>query len=48
MKNLFSLEVEHYSKYTLRWFAAAINAIGLVAFGVITYGICMMIEWWAA
>lgn len=35
MKNLFSLEVEHYSKYTLRWFAAAINAIGLVAFGVI-------------
>ncbi|MDH8410568.1 Uncharacterised protein [Klebsiella pneumoniae] len=48
MKNLFSLEVEHYSKYTLRWFAAAINAIGLVAFGIITYGICILIEWWTA
>ncbi|EOA4527440.1 MULTISPECIES: hypothetical protein [Enterobacteriaceae] len=42
------LDPDCYSKYTLRWFAAAINAIGLVAFGAITYGICMMIEWWAA
>ncbi|HHO6715678.1 TPA: hypothetical protein ACRVQG_004787 [Klebsiella variicola] len=42
------LDPDCYSKYTLRWFAAAINTIGLIAFGVITYGICMMIEWWTA
>ncbi|EPJ4018125.1 hypothetical protein WJH17_005173 [Klebsiella pneumoniae] len=48
MKKFFDTDPDHYSKYALRRFSAAINAIGLVAFGVITYGICMMIEWWTA
>ncbi|WP_277750012.1 hypothetical protein [Raoultella planticola] len=39
---------DHYSKYTLRRFAILADVICLVFVGVVTYGICMFIEWWTA
>ncbi|HIE4887516.1 hypothetical protein [Klebsiella pneumoniae] len=39
------LEPDCYSKYTLRWFAAAVDVAGWVAVFVVTWGICMFIEW---
>lgn len=39
---------DHYSKYTLRRFAILVDVICLVFVGVVTYGICMFIEWWTA
>lgn len=48
MKRLSEIDPDHYSKYTLRRFAAVVDAIGLIVFGVLTWGICMFIEWWTA
>lgn len=46
MKRFFDTDPDHYSKYVLRWFAAVVNTVGLIAFGVVTWGICVVIEWW--
>ncbi|HFD2653593.1 TPA: hypothetical protein ACRR76_003642 [Klebsiella quasipneumoniae] len=43
-----NFEPENYSKYTLRRFAALFDVICLVLIAVVTVGICMFIEWWAA
>ncbi|UYB54945.1 hypothetical protein N6B35_16550 [Klebsiella michiganensis] len=40
-----NFDPDHYSKYALRRFAAVANLIGLIVFIVLTWGICMMIEW---
>lgn len=37
-----NFDPENYSKYALRRFAAV---IGLIVFVVLTWGICMIIEW---
>lgn len=39
---------DHYSKYTLRRFAALFDAICWVLIAVATWGISMIIEWWTA
>lgn len=39
---------ENYSKYTLRRFALLVDVICWVVIGAVTYGICMIIEWWVA
>ncbi|WPI27718.1 hypothetical protein [Klebsiella oxytoca] len=43
-----NFDPDHYSKYALRRFAAVANLIGLIVFVVLTWGICMIIEWWTA
>lgn len=43
-----NFDPENYSKYTLRRFAILVDVICWVFVGVVTYGICMFIEWWAA
>ncbi|HBQ5956558.1 TPA: hypothetical protein L7639_002326 [Klebsiella pneumoniae subsp. pneumoniae] len=48
MKKFFDIDPDHYSKYALRRFAAVLNLLGLIAFPVATWGICMLIEWWTA
>ncbi|HHB8386035.1 TPA: hypothetical protein ACN7CF_001565 [Klebsiella pneumoniae] len=40
-----NIDPENYSKYTLRRFAAVIEIAGWVAVFVVTWGICMVIEW---
>ncbi|WP_275944297.1 hypothetical protein [Klebsiella michiganensis] len=40
-----NFDPDHYSKYALRRFAAVANLIGLIVFVVLTWGVCMMIEW---
>ncbi|HCF8501336.1 TPA: hypothetical protein NIV73_000528 [Klebsiella pneumoniae] len=48
MKKFFDTDPDHYSKYTLRRFAAVANTLGLISFGVLTWGVCMLIKWWVA
>lgn len=43
-----NFDPDHYSKYALRRFAAVANLLGLIAFVVLTWGICMIIKWWTA
>lgn len=43
-----NFEPENYSKYTLRRLAALLDEICWVLIAVVTDGICMFIEWWAA
>ena len=43
-----NFDPDHYSKYALRWFAAVANLLELIVFVVLTWGICMIIEWWTA
>lgn len=43
-----NFDSESYSKYTLRRFALLIDVICWVVIGAVTYGICMIIEWWVA
>ncbi|WP_278184820.1 hypothetical protein [Klebsiella pneumoniae] len=38
----------NYSRRSLLWFAAVIDIAGWVAVFVVTWGICMVIEWWTA
>jgi len=40
-----NFDPDHYSKYALRRFAAVANLVGLIIFVVLTWGVCMMIEW---
>ncbi|HFE4532803.1 hypothetical protein ACJWR0_28815 [Klebsiella pneumoniae] len=40
-----NFEPENYSRRTLLWFAAVIDIAGWVAVFVVTWGICMAIEW---
>lgn len=40
-----NFDPDHYSKYALRRFTAVANLIGLIVFVVLTWGICMIIEW---
>lgn len=40
-----NFDPDHYRKYALRRFAAVANLIGLIVFVVLTWGVCMMIEW---
>ncbi|GKQ21730.1 hypothetical protein [Klebsiella michiganensis] len=40
-----NFDPDHYSKYALRRFAAVANLIGFIVFVVLTWGICMIIEW---
>ncbi|HGW1169919.1 TPA: hypothetical protein ACNMQC_005682, partial [Klebsiella pneumoniae] len=43
-----NFEPENYSRRALLWFAAVIDIAGWVAVFVVTWGICMVIEWWVA
>ena len=43
MKRFFDTDPDHHSKYVLRRFAAVVNIVGLIAFGVATWAICMMV-----
>ena len=43
-----NFDPENYSKYTLRRFAAILDVICRALIAVVTVGICMFIEWWAA
>ncbi|VUC85044.1 Uncharacterised protein [Raoultella terrigena] len=43
-----NFDPEHYSKYTLRRFAALVDVICWVAVVVAAWVICMIIEWWTA
>ncbi|WP_323115893.1 hypothetical protein [Klebsiella variicola] len=40
-----NFEPENYSRRALLWFAAVIEIAGWVAVFVVTWGICMVIEW---
>ncbi|MEG9313013.1 hypothetical protein V6S19_14875 [Klebsiella pneumoniae] len=40
-----NFETEKCSRRALLWFAAVIEIAGWVAFFVVTWGICMIIEW---
>jgi len=40
-----NFDPDHYSKYALRRFAAVANLVGLIIYVVLTWGVCMMIEW---
>ncbi|MFQ1351596.1 hypothetical protein ACJWR8_05505 [Klebsiella pneumoniae] len=40
-----NFEPENYSRRALLWFAAVIDIAGCVAVFVVTWGICMVIEW---
>lgn len=42
------LDPDCYSKYTLRWFAVAVNVVSWIAIAAVFCGICMFIEWWTA
>ncbi|EMG2182994.1 hypothetical protein V4Z81_001715 [Klebsiella oxytoca] len=48
MKRFFDTDPDHYSKYALRRFAAVVNTAGWIAFLVVTWIICVVIEWWTA
>lgn len=48
MKKFSEIDSDHYSKYTLRRFAAVVNTAGWIAFMVVTWAICVVIEWWTA
>lgn len=48
MKKFFDTDPDHYSKYALRRFVVVANLLVLVAFGIATWGICMLIKWWTA
>ena len=39
---------DHYSKYTLRRFAALFDAIYWVLIAIVTVGICLLIKWWTS
>ena len=43
-----NFEPENYSKYTQRRLAAIFDVICWVLIAVVTFGICMFIEWWTA
>lgn len=40
-----NFEPENYSRLALLWFAAVTDIAGWVAVFVVTWGICMVIEW---
>ncbi|HHJ4607603.1 TPA: hypothetical protein ACQJX6_000466 [Raoultella ornithinolytica] len=43
-----NLEPENYSRRALLWFAVVLDIAGLAAVIVMTWGICILIEWWTA